>query len=64
MWSYEFLQSICRRDCETWEKAEELEEHFHDQLEEMYDQPTLWSDILSTSLGRVDWHSIIEANIE
>ena len=64
MWSYEFLQSICKKDCAIWEKAEELETCFQEQLEEMYNQPSLWSDILGTSLNRVDWYSIIEANIE
>ena len=64
MGSYEFLQDICRKDCETWEKVEALEAHFQHQLEEMYDQPTFWSDILGTALDRVDWHRVIEANIE
>ena len=62
--SYEFLQSICRKDCETWEKAEELEAYYQDQLEEMYEVPSFWSDILGTSLDRVDWYRVVEANIE
>lgn len=64
MGSYEFLRSICRKDCEMWEKAEEIEAHFQYQLEDMYDAPTFWSDILGTALDRVDWHRVIEANIE
>ena len=62
--SYEQLQEICRRDCEAWEKVEELEAQFQDQLEDMYEVPSFWSDILGTSLDRVDWYRIIEANIE
>lgn len=62
--SYGFLQSICRKHCETWEKAEELEAHFQDQLEDMYEVPSFWSDILGISLDRVDWYRVIEANIE
>ena len=34
MGSYEQLQEICRKDCKLWEKAEELETQFQDQLEE------------------------------
>ena len=33
MSSYDFLQRICKKQCETWEKAEELEAHFQDELE-------------------------------
>lgn len=64
MSSYDFLQQICKKRCETWKKAEELEAHFQDELEEMFDVPSFWSDILSTSLDRVDWYRIVEANIE
>lgn len=49
MESYEFLQSICRKHCETWEKAEEIEVHFQDQLEDIYEVSSFWSDILGTS---------------
>lgn len=62
MESYEFLQDICNTKCEVWENAEKLEAHFQDQLEDMYDAPTFWSDILGTALARVDWYQIIEAN--
>ncbi len=64
MSSYDFLQWICKKRCETWEKAEELEAHFQDKLEEMFDVPSFWSDILGTSLDRVDCYRVIEANIE
>lgn len=64
MGSYEQLQEICRKDCEVWEKAEELETQFQDQLEDMYDYPTFWSDIIGTALDRVDWYRIVEANME
>lgn len=47
MSSYDFLQRICKKRCETWEKAEELEAHFQDELEEMFDVPSFWSDITS-----------------
>ena len=62
MGSYEFLQEICRKDCEVWEKAEELEAHFQDQLEDMYDVPSFWSDILGTALDRVNWVEIVTSN--
>ena len=64
MGSYEFLLEICRKNCETWEKAEELEAYFQDQLECMYDTPSFWSDILGTALDRVDWYRIVENNLE
>jgi hypothetical protein len=62
MGSYEFLQEICEKDCEVWEKAEELEAHFQDQLEDMYDVPSFWSDILGTALDRVNWVEIVTSN--
>ena len=62
--SCEFLQEICRKDCEIWEKVEELEAHFQDQLECVYDTPSFWSDILGAALDRVDWYRIVEANEE
>ena len=43
---------------------EAIEAHFQDELEEMFDVPSFWSDILGTSLDRVDWYRVIEANIE
>lgn len=61
---YEFLQDICKNKCEIWEKAEELEAHFQYQLEDMYDVPTFWSDILGMALDRVDWYRIVEVNQE
>lgn len=64
MGSYDFLQQICKKDRETWQKAEELEAHFHNQLENMYDEPTFWSDFIGTTLDRVDWYRVIESNLE
>lgn len=64
MGSYEQLQEICRKDCEAWEKAEALETQFQDQLEDMYDYPTFWSDIIGTALDRVDWYEIVKMNQE
>ena len=60
--SYEFLRSICRKNCELWQKAEEVEAYFQEQLEDMYEEPTFWSDILGTALDRVDWHRVVESN--
>lgn len=63
MESYELLRSICTRDCELWKKVEEIEAHFQNQLEELYDEPSFWSDILGTALDRVDWYRIIENSL-
>ena len=60
--SYYFLRRICKKNCEVWEKAEELEAHFQDQLEDMYDVPSFWSDILGTALDRVNWVEIVTSN--
>ena len=61
--SYEFLQGICKKDCERWEKVEELEAHFQEQLEDMYDFPTFWSELIGTALDRVDWYQVVENNL-
>ena len=46
MGSYEFLQSICKNHCETWEKVEELE-----ALDAVFQSARLSSGLVSSYRG-------------
>ena len=64
MVSYDYLQQLYRKRSETWEKAEELEVYYQDQLDELLVPPSIWIDILRTAMDRVDWYQVIESNLE
>ena len=64
MASYDFLQQLYKKRSETWEKAEELEAYYRDQLDELFAPPSIWTDILRTAMDRVDWYQVIESNLE
>lgn len=44
------------------EQAAELERWVRDDFDWLDIDTSLWRDLLGTSLGRVDWQEIIEAN--
>lgn len=45
----------------TGEQAEQLEYWIRAEFQYLV-EPTIWTDLLSTSLGRVNWYEIAEAN--
>ena len=56
---YEELQAIIK-NFDSDEQAEELEQYVHWIIDT--DDSSMTSDLLSTSLGRVNWHEIAENN--
>lgn len=46
----------------TYEQAEEIEQYVHWIID--VDESSMTSDLLTASLGRVDWYEIAEANQE
>lgn len=58
---YEELRSIIK-NFDSDEQTEELEQYTHWIIDT--DEASMTSDLLSTSLGRVDWHEIARANQE
>ncbi len=46
------------------EQAEELERRNRQDDNALSDEASMWSDLLSTSLGRVNWYEIVENNQE
>ena len=58
---YEELRSIIK-NFDSDEQAEELEQYVHWIID--VDEASMTSDLLSTSLGRVNWHEIARANQE
>lgn len=45
----------------TGEQAEQLEYWIRAEFQYLV-EPTIWTDLLGTSLGRVNWYEIAEAN--
>lgn len=60
---YYELQRIMSGFDEAWEQAEEIEQYVRLIVADL-DKPGLIGDLLNTSLGRVDWLEIVEANRE
>ena len=58
---YEELQAIIK-NFDSNEQAEELEQYVHWIID--VDEASMTTDLLSTSLGRVNWHEIARANQE
>ena len=58
---YEELRSIIK-NFDSNEQAEEIEQYAHWIID--VDESSMTSDLLSTSLGRVNWYEIAEANRE
>ena len=58
---YEELQAIIK-NFDSEEQAEELEQYVHWIID--VDEASMTTDLLSTSLGRVNWHEIARANQE
>ena len=58
---YEELRSIIK-NFDIDEQAEEIEQYAHRIID--VNEASMTTDLLSTSLGRVDWHEIARANQE
>ena len=58
---YQELRSIIK-NFDSDEQTEELEQYAHWIID--VDESSMTSDLLSTSLGRVNWYEIAEANRE
>ena len=59
---YQELCSIIKSFDTTDEQAEEIEQYAHWII--YVNEASMTTDLLSTSLGRVDWHEIARANQE
>ena len=59
---YQELCSIIKSFDTTDEQAEEIEQYVHWIID--VNEASMTTDLLSTSLGRVDWHEIARANQE
>lgn len=60
--TYDMLQRIIKAFDTVSEQAEELERCVRAGKDSLTGRPTMWSDLLSTALGRVNWYEIIESN--
>ena len=63
-YSYDMLQHIIKAFDTVSEQAEELENYVRNDDNSLTGEASMWSDLLSTSLGRVNWYEIIQNNQE
>jgi hypothetical protein len=61
-YSYDTLQHIVKAFGTLSEQAEELERCVRNDDSSLPDEASMWSDLLNTSLGRVNWYEIVENN--
>ena len=62
--SYQVLEDVLRLRESGFRKAEKLEELVSDQMYDLELEASLWSDLLSTALAKVDWLEVIKSNQE
>ncbi len=63
-YNYRLLTDILELDISVDDKAERLQELVEDQMYDLDLGVNLFSDLLSTSLSKVDWFEVIESNLE
>jgi len=63
-YNYRLLSEILEMNISVSDKAERLQELVEDQMYDLDLGANLFSDLLSTSLTRVDWSEVIESNLE
>ena len=63
-YSYDMLQHIIKAFDGIGEQAEELERCVRNDDNALQGEASMWSDLLSTSLGRVNWYEIVQNNQE
>ncbi len=62
--NYQLLSDILKLNILSSRKAERLQELVEDQMYDLDLGASLFSDLLSTSLSKVDWLEVIESNLE
>jgi hypothetical protein len=62
--SYELLSNVLGLSTSSTRKSEKLHNLVEDQMYDLELEASLWSDLLSTALAKVDWLEVIESNLE
>jgi len=62
--NYQLLSDILKLNVSSSSKAERLQELVEDQMSDLELGTSLFSDLLSTSLSKVDFLEVIESNLE
>ncbi len=63
-YNYRLLIDILELDISVDDKAKRLQELVEDQMYSLELGANIFSDLLSTSLSKVDWLEVIESNLE
>ena len=63
-YNYRLLSDILELNVSNSNKAKILQEVVEDQMYDLDLGASLFSDLLSTSLSKVDWLEVIESNLE
>lgn len=61
-YSYDMLQHIIKAFDSISEQAEELEHCIRSDDNSLAGESSMWSDLLNTSLDRVNWYEIVSNN--
>ena len=62
--NYQLLSDILKLDISNSRKAERLQELVEDQMYNLGLKANLFSDLLATSLSKVDWLEVIKLNLD
>ncbi len=57
-----FLDGVRTKAGTLYDKAEWLESMIRESYEIQYPQGSLWTDLMYTTLGRVNWYELVEEN--
>ena len=63
-YNYNLLSDILELNVSSSNKAKKLQELVEDQMYDLDLRANLFSDLLSTSLSKVDWLEVIESNLD
>lgn len=63
-YSYSILGQALKREGEPIEKAEWLERHLREQLDDELEVASLWQDLLRTAFDRINWVEVVESNLD
>ncbi len=63
-YNYRLLTDILELDVSSSNKARKLQELVEDQMYDLELGASLFSDLLSTSLSKVDWLEVIKSNLD
>ncbi|MFI5270982.1 MAG: hypothetical protein ACHQT9_02980 [Candidatus Saccharimonadales bacterium] len=56
------LMEASKHSDDEYIRAAWLENHFYEKLDELFDDASLWRDLLGTAVSHVNWYEIVDNN--